>query len=105
MKVWFVASFVALLFSTISCGKLVQSGNGNYAITGKGCGITTELKYLSEIPKNYEDYECVIILQPTNADMITSTTTTTTTTVTTTKTTTTIGNEGRCDAPSYCGPR
>ena len=48
-----------------SCGKLVETGNGNYAITGKGCGITTELKYMSEIPRDHESYECVIIVNPT----------------------------------------
>ena len=48
-----------------SSGKLVETGNGNYAITGKGCGITTELKYMSEIPRDHESYECVIIVNPT----------------------------------------
>ena len=30
-------------------------------ITGKGCGIQTPIKYLSEIPQNIEDHECSII--------------------------------------------
>ena len=61
----FVPYFLPLLFSMTSCGKLVETGNGNYAITGKGCGITTELKYMSEIPRDHESYECVIIVNPT----------------------------------------
>ena len=62
---WFVPYFLPLLFSMTSCGKLVETGNGNYAITGKGCGITTQLKYMSEIPRDHESYECVIIVNPT----------------------------------------
>ena len=30
-------------------------------IPGKGCGISTELKYLSKIPENIDGLSCVII--------------------------------------------
>ena len=53
-------------------GKVVELGNGNHAITGKGCGITKPLKYLFEIPKDPENHECVII-QPSNKKVIKST--------------------------------
>ena len=42
-------------------GKVTKLPNGNYAITGKGCGISTPLRYMSVIPENPEAYECIII--------------------------------------------
>ena len=43
-------------------GKLTKSPNGDYyVITGKGCGISTPLKYMALIPENPEAHECVII--------------------------------------------
>ena len=51
MKGYFV------LFLTVSfCfgGQLKKRENFWY-ITGKGCGISTELKYLTEIPENHEE--------------------------------------------------
>ena len=48
-----------------NAGNVVQLGNGNHVITGKGCGISKPLKYLLEIPKDPENHECVII-QPSN---------------------------------------
>ena len=45
----------------VSSGQLKTLGNGNVIITGKGCGISTPLKYLPIIPENPEEYDCVII--------------------------------------------
>ena len=42
-------------------GKVTKLPNGNYAITGKGCGISTPLRYMSVIPENPEAFECIII--------------------------------------------
>ena len=47
-------------------GKIVQLENGNHVITGRGCGISTPLKYLLEIPADPENHECVIIQPPNN---------------------------------------
>ena len=30
-------------------------------ITGRGCGLTTPLKYLKEIPQNLDDHKCSFI--------------------------------------------
>ena len=30
-------------------------------ITGRGCGLTTPLKYLEEIPQNLDDHKCSFI--------------------------------------------
>ena len=53
-----------LLWFSISLGEsgnLVQMPNGNYAITGNGCGINTEMKHFYHIPTNLADLECVLI--------------------------------------------
>ena len=47
----------------ISSGQVKKLDNGNLIITGKGCGSTTELKYLPHLPDNPEDHECVIVLK------------------------------------------
>ena len=50
-----------LFLVTINGGKVVRLENGRQVITGKGCGISTTLKYMATMPKNPEVYECVII--------------------------------------------
>ena len=47
----------------ISSGQVKKLDNGNLIITGKGCGSTTELKYLPHLPDNPEDHDCVIVLK------------------------------------------
>ena len=47
----------------ISSGQVKKLDNGNFIITGKGCGSTTELKYLPHLPDNPEDHDCVIVLK------------------------------------------
>ena len=42
-------------------GRVTKLTNGNYAITGKGCGIGTPLRYMSILPENPETHECVIV--------------------------------------------
>ena len=53
---------VLTFFVTTNGGKVVKLENGKQVITGKGCGISTTLKYMVSMPKNPEDYECVIIV-------------------------------------------
>ena len=57
MKGYFV---LFLTFGFCFAGQLKKRENFWY-ITGKGCGISTELKYLNEIPENPEEMSCVII--------------------------------------------
>ena len=52
---------LVLYIAIALAGKLTKSPNGNYVITGKGCGISTPLKYMALIPENPEAHECVII--------------------------------------------
>ena len=57
-------AIATLLFCCISLGdsgNLVQLPNGNYAITGKGCGVGTIIKYSYHIPTNVADHDCVLI--------------------------------------------
>ena len=39
---------------------LVQRKEGHY-VTGRGCGLTTPMKYLKEIPEKLEGHECSFI--------------------------------------------
>ena len=41
-------------------GTQVERGNGVW-FTGKGCGVTTEIKYLKDIPDDTKDLECTFI--------------------------------------------
>ena len=45
-------------------GTLIQLPNGNHAITGKGCGVTSPIKHLYHIPLNPSEHQCVIIQRP-----------------------------------------
>ena len=51
---------LASLSITNAEGTLKQ-GNGFHYITGKGCGISTPIKYLEEIPESIEGMSCTII--------------------------------------------
>ena len=53
---------LVLLLALSGCfgGQLKKRENMWY-ITGKGCGISTELKYMDKIPENVEKLSCVII--------------------------------------------
>ena len=53
---------VILFLALSGCfgGQLKKRENMWY-ITGKGCGISTELKYMESIPENVEKLSCVII--------------------------------------------
>lgn len=53
---------IILLEMSIS-QEMVQLLNGNKVITGKGCGTLSPLKFLHEIPMNFEDHECTLILK------------------------------------------
>ena len=46
----------------VAGSELVPTSNG-YFITGRGCGVTTQLKYLKYIPdnKDLENYACAFI--------------------------------------------
>ena len=39
----------------------LKQRDGYHYITGKGCGISTPIKYLEEIPENIEGMSCTII--------------------------------------------
>ena len=41
-------------------GKPIQRENGIW-YTGKGCGSTTEIKYLNDVPEDTQDLECTFI--------------------------------------------
>ena len=41
-------------------GKLIQRENGIW-YTGKGCGSTTQIKYLNDVPEDTQDLECTFI--------------------------------------------
>ena len=45
--------------------KLIKRDEGHF-ITGRGCGLSTPMRYLKEIPQNLEDYECSFIPIKTN---------------------------------------
>ena len=61
-RIAFIFSLVCLI--SIYAGKVVELEDGKQVITGKGCGISTTLKYMTELPPNPEQYECVIIQKP-----------------------------------------
>ena len=55
----FIFSFV---FTTlhVKAADLVER-DGGYFITGRGCGINTQIKYLNYMPSNIEDFECSFV--------------------------------------------
>ena len=46
---------------------IVETSNG-YFITGRGCGITNQLKYLKQMPdpEDLENHECTFVELPDN---------------------------------------
>ena len=50
-------------FAGINAGETgtLKQRDGFHYITGKGCGISTPIKYLDEIPENIEGMSCIII--------------------------------------------
>ena len=50
-------------FAGINAGETgtLKQRDGFHYITGKGCGISTPIKYLDEIPDNIEGMSCTII--------------------------------------------
>ena len=59
MLLW-VFAVLGLTNSEAYTGTLKQR-NGYHYITGKGCGITTPIKYLEEVPDNIQGMSCTII--------------------------------------------
>ena len=48
-------------WENITCtARLVKREEG-YFITGRGCGLSTPMKYLKDIPENLDDYKCSFI--------------------------------------------
>ena len=48
-------------FAVVDAEGTLKQRNGYHYITGKGCGISTPIKYLEEIPENIEGMSCTII--------------------------------------------
>ena len=51
--------------SHLHTAKLIKRDEG-YFITGRGCGLSTPMRYLKGIPQNLEDHECSFIPKKTN---------------------------------------
>ena len=50
------------LISEIFCGELVKPPDGNgLFITGRGCGGSTKIRYLTYIPEDLDKHECTFI--------------------------------------------
>ena len=56
---WFLGLLAT--FAEINAEGTLKQRNGYHYITGKGCGISTPIKYLEEIPVNIEGMSCTII--------------------------------------------
>ena len=56
---WFLGYLAT--FAAINAEGTLKQRNGYHYITGKGCGISTPIKYLEEIPENIEGMSCTII--------------------------------------------
>ena len=53
-----ILSFTLLVMS----GQLINTPDGpRQFITGRGCGVTTPIKYLNYIPENLDDFECSFV--------------------------------------------
>ena len=50
------------LISEVFMGELVKPPDGNgWFITGRGCGVSTKIKYLTYIPEDLDQHECTFI--------------------------------------------
>ena len=48
--------------SKVKSGQLVDNPEGpGQFITGRGCGVTTQIKHLNYIPENLDDFECSFV--------------------------------------------
>ena len=47
-------------FAVVDAEGTLKQRNGDHYITGKGCGISTPIKYFEEIPVNIEGMRCTI---------------------------------------------
>ena len=48
--------------SKLKSGQLVDNPEGpGQFITGRGCGVTTQIKHLNYIPENLDDFECSFV--------------------------------------------
>ena len=94
---------VVLFIFQVQAGKPIQRENGIW-YTGKGCGVTTEIKYLQEVPDDDSNLQCTFIPRKdlvyyddlVNELFAAPTPTTTTTTTTTTATTTEFEIDEKC---------
>ena len=60
LRLKFVVYFC--LLSEIFAGNLVKTPDGNgLFITGRGCGVSTKIKYLTYIPEDLDQHECTFI--------------------------------------------
>ena len=52
-----------LFFLELQAVEIVERPNGEYFITGRGCGISNPIKYLKNFPpkEKLEDYECSFV--------------------------------------------
>ena len=55
-----LALFTNLMVSVHGGSHLVKRDEGYY-ITGRGCGLSTPMKYLKEVPQNLDDHQCSFI--------------------------------------------
>ena len=59
-RIMFLLILLLFLIKTVESVDIVQRPNG-YFITGKGCGTTNPIRYLTSIPKVIENYQCSFI--------------------------------------------
>ena len=59
-RIMFLLISVLFLIKTVESVDIVQRPNG-YFITGKGCGTTNPIRYLTLIPKVIKNYQCSFI--------------------------------------------
>merc|ERR1719510_247538 len=61
MKLCMTTAF--LFFLELQAIEIVERPNGEYFITGRGCGISNPIKYLKNFPpkEKLEDYECSFV--------------------------------------------
>ena len=61
-RLQFLAYFC--LINEVFMGELVKTPDGNgWFITGRGCGGSTKIRYLTYVPKDLDKHECSLILE------------------------------------------
>ena len=58
-----VLIFVLVFYHSLSATELKQLENGNYFVTGKGCGILNTIQYLDKMPQNLAQNQCSVIVK------------------------------------------